>query len=154
MTNAPIRDAFAIVRRASSLWLAEIAWRWGFGAAALALSFLTLWKWLDSLRVSNLDRVLLGSGSPWLMSEAINHIFAGSGALLLRASAVLLPGILVLWTVAAAAGRAATLRTLMPGGVVRWRLLLGVNFLRAIVALAAIVGMLAAMIVFVRVALP
>jgi hypothetical protein len=154
MTNAPIRDSFAIVRRAPSLWLAEIAWRWGFGASALALTFLTLWNWLDSLRVSNLDRVLLGSGSPWLMSEAINHIFAGTGVLLLRASAVLLPGFIVLWTLAAAIGRAATLRTVMPDAKVRWRSLIGVSFLRAMVAVAATVGTLATLIVFVRLALP
>jgi hypothetical protein len=154
MRDSPIRDAFVILRRAPSLWVAEIAWRWAFGASALALTLLTLWKWLESLKVSNLDRVMLGSGSPWLMSEAINHIFTGSGVLLLRASAVLLPGFVVLWTIAAAVGRAATLRTVMPDVKVRWRSLIAVSFLRAMVAVAATVGMFATFIIFVRLALP
>jgi len=154
MSSAPISDAFRTLRRNPSLWLAEIAWRWGFGAAALALSFLTLWTWLDSLPVSNIDRLMLGSGSPDLVGRALSHVFAGSGVLLMRAATVLVPAFVLLWTIAAAVGRAAILRTLQPDVAGNWRSLIAVSFLRAMAAVAALVGALAAFIVLARVAAP
>jgi hypothetical protein len=154
MTSTPIRDAFTTLRRAPSLWFAEIAWRWAFGAAALVLAFLALFTWLDSLPVSRVDQVLLASGSAPLVGRAMQHIFRGSAARLLRALAVLLPGMVVLWTVAAATGRAAILRTLMPESRAHWRSLLLVSFLRAMTAVAASVAILAAVIAFARVATP
>lgn len=154
MTSTPIRDAFTTLRRAPSLWFAEIAWRWAFGAATLVLAFLALWTWLDSLPVSRVDQVLLGSGSAPLIGRALNHIFNGSAARLVRAFAVLVPGMVLLWTVAAASGRAAILRTLMPESRAHWRSLLVVSFLRAMTAVAAGVSVLAAFIAFVRVATP
>lgn len=154
MTSTPIRDAFTTLRRAPSLWFAEIAWRWAFGAATLVLAFLALWTWLDSLPVSRVDQVLLGSGSAPLIGRALNHIFNGSAARLVRAFAVLVPGMVLLWTVAAASGRAAILRTLMLESRAHWRSLLVVSFLRAMTAVAAGVSVLAAFIAFVRVATP
>ena len=154
MSATPIRDAFATVRNAPSLWLAEVAWRWAFAAAACALAFLALWTWLDSLPVSRADQFLLGSGSPALIARAVSHIFAGSATLLLRGAAVLLPGCVLLWTVAVAAGRAAILRTLMPDTHVHWRSLLAVSFLRAMVGVAAGVGVVAALIAFARISAP
>lgn len=154
MTQTPIRDAFATVRRTFSLVGAEIAWRWAFGAAAWVLGFLAFYTWLDTLPVSRADQFLLGSGSPPLMSRALQHIFAGSGAILLRGFAVLLPALLVLWTIAASVGRAAILRTLVPHLRVRWRALLAVNFLRAAAALAGVLGVVAAFVIFSRVANP
>lgn len=154
MSQSPIHDAFAAVRRAPLLWFAEIAWRWAFGAAASVLAFLALWTWLDSLPVSRVDQILLASGSPQLMGRAISHIFAGSMGRFLRACAVLAPGLILLWTVAAAVGRAAILRTLMPEARADWRSLLAVSFLRAMTAVAATVGMIAAFIAFARVATP
>lgn len=154
MTSTPIRDAFTTLRRAPSLWFAEIAWRWAFAAATLVLAFLALWTWLDSLPVSRVDQVLLGSGSAPLIGRALNHIFNGSAARLVRAFAVLVPGMVLLWTVAAASGRAAILRTLMLESRAHWRSLLVVSFLRAMTAVAAGVSVLAAFIAFVRVATP
>lgn len=154
MTSTPIRDAFTTLRRAPSLWFAEIAWRWAFGAATLVLAFLALWTWLDSLPVSRVDQVLLGSGSAPLIGRALKHIFNGSAARLVRAFAVLVPGMVLLWTVAAASGRAAILRTLMLESRAHWRSLLVVSFLRAMTAVAAGVSVLAAFIAFVRVATP
>jgi hypothetical protein len=154
MTATPIGDAFTTLRRAPSLWFAEIAWRWAFGAATLVLAFLALWTWLDSLPVARVDQVLLGSGSAPLIGRALKHIFNGSAARLVRGLAVLVPGIVLLWTVAAASGRAAILRTLMPESRAHWRSLLVVSFLRAMTAVAAGVSVLAAFIAFVRVATP
>jgi hypothetical protein len=131
-----------------------MAWRWAFGAAAWMLVLLALWIWLDSLPVSRADQFLLGSGAPALIGRAITHIFAGTTARLLRAFAVLLPGFVLLWTVSAATGRAAILRTLVPESPLSWRTLLAVSFLRAMIAVAATIGIVAACIAFVRVSAP
>jgi hypothetical protein len=154
MSETPIRDAFATVRRTFSLVGAEIAWRWAFGAAVWVLIFLACFTWLDALPVTKTDELLLGSGSPPLMGRAIDHIFHGSAAILIRAFALLVPALMVLWAIAASVGRAAILRTLRPELRVRWRTLLAVNFLRAVAALAGVVGVIAAFVVFSRLASP
>jgi hypothetical protein len=136
----PTRDGFEAVARTPSLWLAEMAWRWSFGISACLLIFFSLLEFLRSLAVSRADWLFLRSKNPLLVSGALGNIFSGSGPRLLRIAAILLPALAVLWVSAATLGRAATLRFLLPGSVVRYRSLAGLNFLRAAVGLAAILG--------------
>jgi hypothetical protein len=134
----PARAGFRAVFQRPRVWIAEIAWRWLFGGAALGLLAFTLLGYLDSLPVSNADRLMLRSGAPLLIADALSHILQGSGERLLRAAAVLVPGLSVLWTLAAGIGRAATLGPLVPQGTPRLRPLLGLSFLRTALALAGI----------------
>jgi hypothetical protein len=134
--ESPARAGFRAVFRHPEILLAEVAWRWTFGIAWLALLSFTALGFLDTLPVTNADRMLLNSGAPLLIADALSHILQGSAVRLLRASAVLVPGIAVLWTLAAAIGRVATLKPLMPKGDTHLKPQLGISFLRATLALA------------------
>jgi hypothetical protein len=136
----PTRDGFEAVARAPSLWLAEMTWRWSFGISSCLLIFVSLLEFLRSLVVSRADLLFLRSKNPFLVSGALGNIFSGSGPRLLRAAAILLPALTILWVLAATLGRAATLKFLLPGSVVRYRSLAGLSLFRAAVTLAAIVG--------------
>jgi hypothetical protein len=142
--STPIRDGFRLVTRQPSLVLGEIIWRWCFGAAFWVLLVLSFSEYLRSLPVSNLDWLMWKSGIPPLMSEAFGNTIKGSGYKLLRIATVLLPAYAVLWTFSASFGRAASLRSLIPDSAPRLRTLLGINFLRAALALAAIIGLIGA----------
>lgn len=144
--------------RRPSLGLAEIAWRWSFGFAGgllLAFSFL---EYLDTLPVTSGDLLLLRSRHPFLISQAVVHIFRSSAPRVVVTTIVLALAMAVAWIGIAAVGRAATVKGLLDyfaeGGIwgrreIGWRLrsLVGLNFLRGGVTLAAGVGCLGALLV-------
>ena len=115
-TESPLRYGFRTVWREPMLALAEIAWRWVWGASALLIAWFAARGYLRSLDVSKYDQFRLNSGNPQWMAEAITHIFSGSGPTLLRLTLIITPAALVLWLFAASFGRAATLRTLVGNG--------------------------------------
>jgi hypothetical protein len=151
-----------------SLGLAEIAWRWTFGAAAVLLAAISFREYFDTLQVSRGDLLLLRTRQPALIAHALAHIFGGSAARVVEAMVVLVLALAVGWIVIAALGRAATLKALLAyireradseqrppaksrfgdGRAPSLRLgsLLGLNCCRAAVALAAVVGSFAAFI--------
>ncbi len=116
-------------------------WRWSFGAAAGALVTVAMLRFLASLSVTDGDLLGLRSRIPQLMSDAILHIFEGSGPRLLRLVLIVTPAVSALWILAASAGRAATLRAMLrdvPASFTRRHdlgSLLAVNFLRVAVTL-------------------
>jgi hypothetical protein len=130
-TAQAVRSGFSAIARAPALALAEIAWRWTYGLAALAILAWAFFRFLNSIAVTDTDLLLLNSMVPVLMAEAMQHIFAGAGAKLAKLAAILLPSLLLLWIPAATAGRAATLRALLPNDARGWRALLGLHVLRA-----------------------
>lgn len=149
----PIRDGFSAVWRQPSLFLAEIAWRWSFGGAFLSLGLLAFYEFLQTVYVTRGDLFLLRTRYPIFVSQALAHIFRGSGPRLVAATLVLVPALAVLWIVLGAIGRAAVLRALLdrfapnvtPAARPLWALM-GLNFLRVALALSALVGVLGATI--------
>src|ERR1051326_1469190 len=111
--RSPARAGFDLVVRRPALVLAEIAWRWAFGLASLALIALTCGLFFASIRVTDADMQLARSGSPWIAADVLARIIAANKAPLLRGLAVLVPGIALLWTVAAAVGRLMTVPPLV-----------------------------------------
>ena len=99
--------------RRPSLSLAEVMWRFSFGATACVLSGMALIAYLDTLPVSNGDLRMLRAGHPLLVSRAATHIFHGSALRALLAGVVLFSALAFLWIVLASIGRAATLRPLL-----------------------------------------
>ncbi len=140
-STTPIRDGFRSTWRSPGLVPAEIAWRWTAGGALWALLTLSFIEYAASLKVSGGDWFLWKLGFPTTAAEALANTIAGSGHKLLAIAAVLVPGMAVLWTVAATIGRTATLRALMAERVVRFRTMLALNFFRATAALAALIGL-------------
>ncbi len=160
---SPTLEGFRASFRRPSLTLAEIAWRWTVGAAGWALVFFWLIEFLDTLPVSKGDEALLSSRHPLLVGRAISHILRGSLNRAVLAALLAAIAISLLWIITASIGRAATVRALLEyfrrgaaGGVSNeayiasgarpFRSLAGLNFLRAAVALSAILAFLGAAI--------
>jgi hypothetical protein len=146
-SSSPVTDGFRTTFREPAIVLAEIAWCWTFGLAALALAVASLFAYLDTIRISKVEILALHGQARWLSADAIAHILHSS-ARLVRAAAIVLPAIFVLWVAAATIGRAATLKALLRReGRVAVLPQLGLNFLRAGVTLASLVGYVGAAII-------
>jgi hypothetical protein len=139
-TSSASRAGFRAIRRQPAVLLAEIAWRWSWGVAALAVLAVSVRAYLQSITVTNADLMELKSRMPTLVADAIARMLAGSGATLARLAAVVVPAVAILWILAASLGRGATLQALFPQSPkARLRTLLGVHFLRAAAALAGVI---------------
>ncbi len=146
----PVRAGFEAVRRRPSLLLVEVCWRWAFGIAAAALIAAAYLVLLHPVPVSDADRVLLDSGSPLQFANAVADIVTAIKGRLLQAIALVLPGLVALWTFAAALGRFSNLPELVrqesasgrptPAHKSPFRTLLALSFGRA----ALLVGLLGA----------
>lgn len=146
VSESPISRGFRTAFREPAIVLAEIAWRWGFGLAVLALAAGSLFAYLATLPVSKFELMALRGHPRWLIADAIGHILHGSPRLVM-AAAIVLPAIFVLWVAAATIGRAVTLKALLRReGRLAFSPHLGLNFLRASVILAALIGYLGAAI--------
>lgn len=110
---SPTLEGFRTVFRRPALPLAEVIWRWSFGAAACVLLGLGFVEYLDTLPVSNTDLLLLRTRHPLLISQAFTHILHGSALRFALASIVLFSTLAVLWVLLAALGRGATLSPLL-----------------------------------------
>jgi len=145
-STAPVHQGFRAAFREPAIVLAEIAWRWSFSLAALALVAASLFAYLDTLRVSNLELRALRDNPRWLIADAAGYILRGSPRLV-GAAAIVLPAIFLLWIAAATVGRTATLKALLrrQGRVALWPQL-GLNFLHASVTVASLIGYLGAAI--------
>jgi hypothetical protein len=126
------------------LWLAEIGWRWMFGLGSLGLLGFSVYEFLASVHVPEGEAILLRSQNPWLIAGTLAEMLQEHGPRLLRAAAVLTPSLAILWIFCATVGRAATLRGLTGTSALRMRGLFGLSFLRAALALAAIMGVFGA----------
>jgi hypothetical protein len=149
--RSPTLEGFQIMFRAPLLGLAEIAWRWSFGLAAAAVLLFSLREYLDTLPVTAGDILLLRTGQPALMWQALSRIFQGSAPRAVAAFVALLPALGLAWIIIASLGRAATLKTLVDyfrGSRARVRLapLLVLNSLRGVTFLTAAVGVVGALL--------
>ncbi len=170
MPTSPTAEGFRAAFRRPSLTLAEIAWRWTAGATAAALFVFGLFEYLETLPVTNGELLFLRTRHPYLVGEAIAHIFRGSLNRAVLAGLLAALMLAMLWIVAASVGRVATVRALIEyfrkagaenisegavtedgeRGVVEtagpWKALLRLNFLRVALALAAVLGFVGASI--------
>src|ERR1700719_2004861 len=157
---SPTIEGFRAAFRKPSVTFSEIAWRWTVGAFACGLSLFWLVEYLDTLLVTKGDAALLSTKQPLLVGRALAHILRGSlNRAVLSALGVLL-AVTLLWIVAASVGRIATVRVLLDrfrnngrhnsaGTNVAdeprpLRSILGLNILRAILTLAAVLALVGA----------
>jgi hypothetical protein len=141
---SPTSQGFRTIFRRPAIPFAEIAWRWTFATAAWLLGTFFMLEYAGSLPVDALDRLLLGTQQPVLVSRAIQRIFHGSALRFTEAGIMLLAGLGIAWIVLASLGRAATLAALLEEfGIASVahrrtiRSLFALNFLRVAVFLAA-----------------
>jgi hypothetical protein len=157
-SRSPTLEGFKLVFRRPSFGLAEIAWRWSFGTAAILLLLFSFFEYLDTLPVAKGDLLLLRTGQPVLISRAVLHIFRGSAFRVVETAVVLALTLGVAWIVIASLGRAATLKAMLihfrqselldqkENQPWRLRSLFALNFFRLGTALAAMVGCVAAVL--------
>lgn len=141
--ESPIRYGFRAVWREPSLALAEIAWRWAWGAATLLVAWFAAHEFLASLDVSRRDEFQLASGSPQLVADAIIHIFQGSAPTVVRLFCIIAPASLFLWVIAATFGRTTTLRALVGGDARLAVRTLGLHIWRAVLGVLSFIGVAA-----------
>jgi hypothetical protein len=164
MPISPTAEGFRAAFRRPSLTLGEIMWRWMVGATATAVFLFGFSEYLDTLPVTNGELLFLRTRHPYLVAEAIAHIFRGSLSRAAMAAIVAAMMLGMLWIIAASIERLATVRALVDyfrSGTASevsttrhaefqfrnsWPALVRLNFLRIAVALAAILGFLGAAI--------
>jgi hypothetical protein len=112
-SRSPFQEGFAALREEPLLLVGELTWRWCFAIAAWLLVLLAAALFLDTLHVTALDRLLLGTMTPALERSALNHVLHGALLRYLWIKFFVLAGLTVLWAFAAAVGRAASLRNLI-----------------------------------------
>jgi hypothetical protein len=160
MAISPTAEGFRAAFRRPSLALGEITWRWIVGITATVLFFFGLYQYLDTLPVNRGELLFLRSRQPYLVAQAIAHILRGTfGRVVLSALlATLLLG--MLWIVAGAAGRMATVQALVDyfrrdaakdstnsfSATKSFPALVQLNFLRAGALAAAVLGFVGASI--------
>jgi hypothetical protein len=162
---SPTTEGFRAAFRRPSFTLAEIMWRWVVGATAAALFFFGIFEYLDTLPVSRGEMLFLRSRQPYLVLQAIAHIFRGSVSRALFAAIVAALLLSLFWMVVGALGRIVTVRAMLayvrettrnlvsPSNageeetktasrlVTRpFRAVLRLNFLRTSIGLAAVIG--------------
>lgn len=157
-SRSPTLEGFRTILHRPSFGLAEITWRWSFGAAAGLLLMFSFFEYLDTLPVSKGDLFLLRTNQPILISRAALHIFRGSGFRVVETAIILALTLAAAWVVVASLGRAATVKALLAHfreseistleHKSSWRLrsLFALNFFRLGATLAAIVGCVAAVL--------
>jgi hypothetical protein len=157
---SPTAEGFRAAARRPSLTLGEIAWRWTFGATAGVMILFGVFEYLDTLPVTNGELLFLRTRHPYLVAQALAHIFRGSLNRVVAAGMLATFLVGLFWIVTGSLGRIATVRALIEyfhsgpaTGVIPehhlrgpFRSLCRLNFLRAALALAATFGLMGAVI--------
>ena len=153
--RSPTLEGFRAVYRMPSLALAEISWRWTLGFSTTLLFTSVLLEYLRTLPVSAADSILLSTRQPALISQAILHIFKGSAERLVSAGLTVALALVCAWIMVGALGRGTIVESLVSHfrlnsdfrhGHWKLRSLIGLNFLRAVLILAALVGCIGAIL--------
>ena len=76
--RSPTLEGFHILFRLPSLTLAEIAWRWSFGLAVVALLVISFREYLSTLPVTAAEMLMLRTRQPALILQAIARILQGA----------------------------------------------------------------------------
>lgn len=88
-------------------------WRWCFGATGIALFLFALFEFLNTLPVTNGELLFLRTRHPYFVAQAIARILHGSLGRAVMSAMVAFVLLALLWMIAAAVGRIATVRALL-----------------------------------------
>lgn len=109
----PVRSGFRAVLRQPALILAEMAWRWSFGAAAWVLVVLSIRRVLAGIDVSEAEYLLARRSDLFLIADACARILYQALPGFARAAVILVPALALVWTFAATLGRVATVKAIL-----------------------------------------
>ena len=110
---SPTAEGFRVAFRRPLLTLGEITWRWVVGATATVLFVFGLFEYLSTLPVNRGELLFLRSRQPFLVAQAIAHILHGSVSRAVLSLMMAALGMVLLWMIAAALGRIATVESLL-----------------------------------------
>lgn len=129
-----LRENLQLIKRDPSLLLVEVAWRWLFGAAALALLAFGFVRLQHGIAISPEEESQLTSLAPDSIVLALAAISQRVLPVLLRLAELIIPSLLVLWVVAASVGRAIVMTKLIgpENARLNWAGLVGAHALRAL----------------------
>lgn len=116
--NSPvhIRAGFRAIFVRPAMALAEIAWRWAFGAAAWALVIFAIHRVFSRVDVTQLELLIARHSDLFLIADACARIVVQVLPQLAREGLVLVPAIAGLWIAAGTVGRGITLNALFSAG--------------------------------------
>ena len=117
-----------------ALLMMEVAWRWMFGAAAIGMLLFAIVRLQRAVAVTGQEEMMLASMSPELAMQALGAIAARALPIATRLAEMIIPWVVLLWVVAASAGRATILPQLLgtPEAEIRWSGFVGLHLLRAL----------------------
>jgi hypothetical protein len=158
---SPPLEGFRAAFRRPAVSFAEVLWRWSVGATAIVLFLFGTFEYLSSLPVTGGEILFLRTKQPILVAKAIAHIFRGNWNRGVAAALLAALALMLLWMLAASLGRMATVGSLLdyfrrdasPAGsgaresqpsAAVFRSLFRLSFLRIVVAIAAISGLVGA----------
>lgn len=127
-----LRDNLARIRKEPSLLVIEIVWRWTFGAVAICLIAFAFVRLQHAIVVTPEEESLLASLSPVIAAQVLAGILSRALPFAIRLAAVVVPALLLLWTIAASVGRAVILSRLAGAPRTNWSGVLGTHALRAL----------------------
>lgn len=111
--GSAFRDGFAALWHEPLLPAAELMWRWCFGASAWALGIISFGLFLDSIKLRPIPIFLLSSLPPRWLYSPLRDTLRGSLSRFILEQAALILGLILLWSLVSAVGRAATLGRLV-----------------------------------------
>lgn len=158
---SPTLEGFRAAFRRPAVSFAEVAWRWSVGATAIALFFFGAFEYFATLPVTGGELLFLRTKQPILVAQAIAHILRGGWSRAVSAALLAALALALLWMVLASLGRTATVRALLdyfrrdhsgenpdPNSTQTsrpvFRSVLRLNFLRMVVGIATILGVIGA----------
>lgn len=141
-------QGFTVIRNNPGLIITELAWRWSFGVAATGVLLAVSRQVRDAFALSAADELVLGSGDVQQKAEALARAMAGALPYMVRAAAIAIPAIAVLWIAAATLGRTAVTRGVLRASGTpaisrsRWWVMAGLHAARVFVLLILVIGYL------------
>lgn len=152
MARSPLRDGWRVLMRAPESVLAEIAWRWVFGAAFWGLLILSFHQYFANIEISRAEYALMKSFEPFTWIAITARVMAAFIQGVRAMGPILFPALALLWLALATIGRGFTVRALAsePTGV-NWFSLLGLHGLRLALGSTCLVAYVGAAILVARV---
>ena len=138
------RAGFRAVLARPAIILAEIAWRWAFGAAAWTLIVVAIHRIFARIDVSQVESLLARHSDLVLVADACARVLSQVLPRLAAEALVLVPAMAVLWILAATVGRVVTLNSLISVPSRGYTRVLLLHIIRAALTIATVLATLGA----------
>lgn len=137
--------------RAPESILAEIAWRWVFGAAFWGLLILSFHQYFSRIEISSSEYTLMKAFEPFTWVAITARVLVAFMAGVRAMGPILFPALAVLWLALATIGRGFTVRALAAETTVtNWPSLVALNAVRLVMGIACMVAYFGAAILIAR----